>query len=182
MRVTLIAALTWPGRAIGNRGELPWRIPEDLRRFKARTLGHPVIMGRKTWDSLPFKLPGRSNLVLSLSPLQSVARRSEKPDAWQSGIETALGWASQQKGADEVFVIGGAQIYALAMPHADRLALTLVHHPFEGDAFFPALDPGQWTVSDRSGLRHMDGQPAFDYEFVDYDRTPPQPHRAEGAA
>jgi dihydrofolate reductase len=125
-------------RAIGHGNELLWRIPDDLKRFKELTMGHPVIMGRKTWESLPEKfrpLPGRTNIV--------VTRQTdyEAPGAAiVNSLEGARAEAARAEGADEIFVIGGAQLYAEALPSADRLYLTLIDDAKEADAYFPAYE------------------------------------------
>jgi dihydrofolate reductase len=172
VKLTLIAALSWPGRVIGAGGRLPWSLPEDLQRFKALTSGHPVLMGRKTWDSLPFKLPGRSNLVLSRAASVEPKAKGGAADGVFADLDTALAAAAKLPGSDQVFVIGGAQLYALALPKAQRLALTLVRHPFTGDAHFPPLNFGLWQERGRE-QRRADGPPAFDFDFVDYQRKPP---------
>ena len=122
-RVSIIAALG-KNRELGRGNDLLWRIPDDLKRFKSLTLGHPVIMGRKTFESIGKPLTGRTNLVVSRSSLS---------------FENAL---AQAKKLDdkEVFIIGGAQIYAAAFPHADRLYLTLIDDTRDGDAFFPEYE------------------------------------------
>jgi dihydrofolate reductase len=142
--VTLVAARGANG-VIGADGGLPWRLSGDLRRFKAATLGRPVLMGRKTWDSIGRPLPGRDNLV--------VTRDGDfRPDgAWVfSGIDAALAAARARalvRGAGEVCVIGGAQIYALTMAHATRLLVTDVDAAPAGDAHFPAIDPALWRIA-----------------------------------
>ncbi|HTB35193.1 MAG TPA: dihydrofolate reductase [bacterium] len=172
MALTIIAALGWPGRVIGADNKLPWSLPEDLQRFKALTMGHPVLMGRKTWDSLPFKLPGRSNLVLSRSTTVESKPKGGAPDGVFADLDAALAAAAKLPGAEQVFVIGGAQLFALALPRAQRLALTLVRHPFTGDVFFPPLNFGLWQERGRE-QRRADGPPAFDFDFVEYQRKPP---------
>jgi len=111
-------------RELGRGNELLWHIPEDLKRFKALTLGHPVIMGRKTFESIGKPLPGRTNLVVSRSALS---------------LEDALAQAKKLD-KEEVFIIGGAQIYEQALPYADRLYLTLIEDTKEADAFFPEYE------------------------------------------
>jgi dihydrofolate reductase len=141
--LALVAARARNG-VIGRDGELPWRLKSDLQRFKAITLGKPVIMGRKTWDSLPRKpLPGRANFVLSrdgtFEPKGAVACER---------FEEALAMAREQAsedGVDEVCVIGGTALYALALPKARRLYLTEVETDAEGDAHFPAFDEAKWN-------------------------------------
>ena len=176
MALTIIAALSWPGRVIGADNKLPWDIPEDLQRFKALTMGHPVLMGRKTWDSLPFKLPGRSNLVLSRGTVLPKAKGGA-PDGVFADLDAALAGAARLPGANQVFVIGGAQLFTLALPKAQRLALTLLRHPFTGDAHFPPLNFGLWQERGRE-QRRADGPPAFDFDFVEYQRKPPAPGEA----
>ncbi len=175
MKLTLIAALTWPGRVIGRDGGLPWRLPEDLKRFKQLTSGHAVLMGRKTWDSLPEKfrpLPDRYNLVLSRqTPLNP--KGATKVRSVEEAVEKARNWFDRREDQGEpvpadpqLFVIGGAQVYEQALPKAKRLALTLIHHPFEGDARFPELDLAAWKA-ERIAFLRSGGDPAFDFEFVD---------------
>jgi dihydrofolate reductase len=130
-QISLIAALSTHTRAIGKHGKLLWHIPEDLTRFKQLTLGHTVIMGRKTWESLPESvrpLPGRTNIVVS---------RSSHYAAPGALSVTSLEEALAKSTPGEVFVIGGGELYATALPQATRLYLTLVDDPQEGDAFFP---------------------------------------------
>ncbi|MCR9129936.1 MAG: dihydrofolate reductase [Alphaproteobacteria bacterium] len=129
---------------IGRNGDLPWRIPSDLKRFKEATLGKPVIMGRKTWESLPRKpLPGRANYVIS-STLPGVEGAQVFADA-EEALEAATREA-QRAGVDEVCLIGGAQLYADLLERTQRLYLTEVDLEPEGDARFPALDPQQWRL------------------------------------
>lgn len=178
MKLTLIAALSWPGRVIGKDGGLPWKLPADMQRFKQLTTGHAVLMGRKTWDSLPEKfrpLPDRYNLVLSRqTPLNP--KGADKVRSVEEGIERARRWFDMREDQGEeipkdpqCFVIGGAQVYELALPLAKRMQLTLVHHRFEGDAKFPDFDLNDWKA-ERVDFRREPGPPAFDYEFMDLNR------------
>jgi dihydrofolate reductase len=161
--VSLIAALD-RAHAIGRHGDLPWRLPDDLKRFKALTLGKPVLMGRKTAQSLGRALPGRTNLVLTRSGQVPFADMRAV-----DSIEAAIGVASEESAA-ELCVIGGGEVYALTLPSADRLHLTHVDAMVEGaDAFFPAFDASRWTVLSR-GSHAADGRHAFAFEFVDYAR------------
>jgi dihydrofolate reductase len=140
--LTLVAAVARNG-AIGRDGALPWRLSSDMKRFKAATMGKPVLMGRKTWDSLPRKpLPGRPNLVLSRDPefRAEGAWSYSKLDAFLS----AAAAMAESSGADEMCVIGGSLLYAETLPMADRIILTEVDLEPEGDAFFPRLDAAQW--------------------------------------
>jgi dihydrofolate reductase len=163
MRISLIAALD-RHHAIGRDNDLPWRLPDDLKRFKALTLGKPVLMGRKTALSLGRALPGRLNLVLTRGaqvPFEGmVAVASIEEATQQAGV----------RGADELCVIGGGEIYALLLPQADTLHLTHVETTVaDADAFFPAFNADDWVVTARehhaADARHVQ---AFD--FVDYAR------------
>jgi dihydrofolate reductase len=177
MRLTLIAALTWPGRVIGRENRIPWHLAEDLKRFKALTSGHPVVMGRNTWESLPFKLPGRFNLVVSSRPLETLAKpKGALPDAVAESLEAAVERARSEAGGEDVFVIGGARLYAAALPLAERLVLTLVHRPFEGDVLFPAWNAQDWRETHRE-IRGADEGAGFAYEFLELHRT-----RSKGAS
>lgn len=151
-------------RAIGKGNDLPWRLPDDLKRFKALTLGKPVLMGRKTAESLGRALPGRMNLVLTRSGrvpfdgMQAVA-----------SVEEAQEIALAGGGAEELCVIGGAEIYALTLPMADRLHLTHVDTVVDGaDAFFPSFDAGDWQAITRES-HPADAKHAFAFEFMDYE-------------
>ncbi len=138
--VSLIAALG-PDRIIGKAGGLPWHLPADLKRFKVRTWGKPIVMGHSTHRSIGKALPGRRNLVLTRQG------RPVAPDAEAFGaLEDALIACA---GAPEVMIIGGAQIYAEALPRADRLYLTLVRGLFDGDTWFPALAADGWQIAER---------------------------------
>jgi dihydrofolate reductase len=157
--LSVIAAVARNG-VIGRDNDLPWRLPEDLKRFRALTMGHHIIMGRKTYDSLGRLLPGRSTVIVSRNPDYAV------PGAIVAG---SLKQALQACGDDdeEVFVIGGAQLYREALPLADRLYLTWIEQDFEGDAHFPPLDIGQWHEAGREAGISVDG---LGYSFVTYDR------------
>ena len=163
MELVLIAALDRDG-AIGRDNDLPWRLPDDLKRFKALTLGKPVLMGRKTAQSLGRALPGRRNLVLT--------RSGQVPfDGMQAvtSVEEALRVAAGE-GAQELCVIGGGEVYALCLPAATRMHLTHVDTVVEGaDAFYPPFDAGQWRVTGREA-HAADAKHAFAFEFVDYVR------------
>ena len=162
--VVLIAALDRNG-AIGKGNALPWRLPNDLKRFKALTLGKPVLMGRRTADSLGRALPGRLNLVMTRSGRVPFAGMQAV-----SSIDEALRIASAQ-GASELCVIGGGEVYALALPFASTMHLTHVDTTVEGaDAFFPTFDPAHWQPVARE-TRSADAKHAFAFEFVDYRRA-----------
>lgn len=157
-KLTIIVA-TDAQNGIGINNALPWRLPEDLAHFKRTTSGHPIIMGRKTFDSIGRPLPNRRNIVITRNP------------AWQhAGVETAASIAAavQLCGDTQAFIIGGAQIYADTLPHADRLIVTEITKAFDCDAFFPQIDPQQWKESSRE--QHHSEQNDFDYAFVTYEK------------
>lgn len=156
--ISLIAAVARNG-AIGKDNALLWHLPQDLQHFKRTTLGCPIIMGRKTWDSIGRPLPGRHNIVISRDP------------AWQApGVSPASSLShAMQLAADvaKVFVIGGAQIYALALPQADELVLTEVDIDVEGDTYFPSWNKQDFTEVSREAHAPADG---LAYTFVTYQR------------
>lgn len=133
MKISLVVAMS-ENRVIGVDNHLPWHIPEDLKRFKKITSGHPIIMGRKTYESIGRPLPNRTNIIIS----RNKDFRAEGTITCHS-LEEAIKWASQASGNDEIFIIGGGEIFKQALPIADRIYLTTVHWPYEGDAFFPEI-------------------------------------------
>jgi dihydrofolate reductase len=147
--LTLIAARGRNG-CIGQGGRLPWRVSSDLKRFKQMTLGKPVLMGRKTWESIGKPLPGRDNLVLTRDPNFRASGGWTYPSL-EALLAAGRAMASA-KGADEVYVIGGAALYEATMPLADRLALTEIDLSPDGDAFFPVVDEGLWMEVSREVL------------------------------
>jgi dihydrofolate reductase len=158
--LVLVAALD-RRHAIGRGNDLPWRLPDDLKRFKAVTLGKPMLMGRKTALSLGRALPGRRNLVLTRSGrvpfegMQAVASVDE---------------AIEHAGDEDLMVIGGGEIYALTLPRATRLLLTHVDTAVEdADAFFPPFTADHWLAGERE-VHAADAKHAFAFEFVDYSR------------
>ena len=159
--IALVVARARNG-VIGFKGDLPWRIRSDMAWFKANTLGKPVIMGRKTWDSLPLQpLPGRLNIVLSRDG--SFEPKTAVPvENFNEAVEMASEQA-EEDGAKEVCVIGGTALFELAMPRAKRLYITEVEAEPEGDAFFPAFDEAAWTEVHREA--HEPGE-KDDHPFV----------------
>ena len=158
-RISLVAAVARNG-VIGDSGRLPWHLPEDLKRFKALTLGHVMIMGRRTHESIGRPLPGRRTIVVSRQaglafPGVEVA----------ASLEAAIALAGD---VPEIFVVGGGEIYAQALPLAHRLLLTEVDATPGGDAFFPPFDPSLWRVTARTEGRSAHG---LGYAFVDYARV-----------
>lgn len=163
MEIVLLAAVDRQG-AIGRDNALPWRLPDDLARFKAATLGHPVLMGRKTAESLGRALPGRRNLVLTRSgrvPFDGM----EPVASVDAALETA-----RAAGARRLCVIGGGEVYALTLPLADRLSMTEVHTDVaDADAFFPTRILAGWREVSRE--RHpRDPKHAVAFDFVEYVR------------
>jgi len=158
--VSLIVAMAQNG-VIGRGNALPWRLPEDLKRFRAFTLGKPILMGRKTFESLGRPLPGRANLVLT------------RDRGWFShgvivvhSVEEAL---AQAGASDELVAIGGAEIYRLVLPFARRIYLTHVHADVPGDTFFPDFDPTQWADVECS-THPADDEHAYPVTFVTLER------------
>jgi len=163
LSVNLIYARAANG-VIGKDNAMPWHLPEDLAHFKALTEGHPVLMGRKTWDSLPARfrpLPGRTNIVIT------------RQAGWQAaGAVTALSLeaalAEAARHGDTVWIMGGAQIYAQALPLAQRVEVTVLHQDFEGDAYAPALDAQQWQITAQTAHVSAQGLP---FSFITYARA-----------
>src|SRR5690606_24817841 len=167
MDVSLIVAAAENG-TIGIENRLPWRLPEDLRYFKRVTMGKPVIMGRKTWESIGRPLPGRTNIVITRNADYVV------PEGVRvvTSLEAAIALAEKIcliEGIDEAIVMGGAEIYAQALPRADRLYLTQVHADVHGDAVFPEIDLDQWQELGREDFEASGPNP-YDYSFVVLER------------
>ena len=161
MKLSLVAAVARNG-VIGRDGGIPWRIPEDMQRFRELTVGHPVVMGRRTWESLPERfrpLPGRRNIVVTRD-----ARWSSEGTDRAGSLEEALELVAD---AERVFVIGGAAVYASALPLADELALTEIDADVEGDTFFPEFEPTDFEEVAREPHVAPDGTP---FAFVTYRR------------
>ncbi|UCE01882.1 MAG: dihydrofolate reductase [Candidatus Latescibacterota bacterium] len=166
MRVSLVVAMT-PDRVIGKDGGLPWRMPADLRYFRRLTLGHPVIMGRKTWDSIGGKpLDGRTNIVLTRREgfRASGCIVAHTPD---DALRAAA--VSVQADDPEVMVLGGAAIYAAFLPRADRLYVTFVHADVTGDTRFPPLDFDTWHEVERADHAADEKNP-YAYSFSVFER------------
>jgi len=158
-RVNLIVA--WARhRVIGRAGTLPWYLPEDLRRFKLTTMGHPIVMGRKTWDSIGRALPGRRSIVVTHNATWSAAGGESA-----ASLQQALAMCA---GVPEVFVIGGAQLFEQALPLAQRLFLTEIDAEFEGDTHFPPIDLTAWRQTAREHLAPAASRP-FAVEFITFE-------------
>lgn len=160
MIISIIVAAS-ENNVIGNRGELPWRLSDDLQRFKATTMGKPIVMGRKTWESIGRPLPGRQNIVIT---------RTAGYEAPGCVVVESPDKAVVAAGdAPEIMIIGGSQVYELFLPRADRLYLTRVHAEVDGDAFFSNDEDSTWSLVDDE--RHTaDENNEFDFSFQLYER------------
>ena len=163
MKVSIIVAAA-ANNVIGRDGGLPWHLPEDLRRFKALTLGKPLLMGRKTHESIGRPLPGRRNIVLT----RQTGYVAEGCDVVAS-VESALEIAG---GADELMVIGGNAVYEMMLPHCGRIYLTRVHEAVDGDTFFPDLDESHWQLVERQDFAAGPDRPHA-FSFLVLDRRQP---------
>jgi dihydrofolate reductase len=157
-RIYLIAALASNG-VIGIEGKLPWHLPEDLKHFKTLTLGHPIIMGRRTWESLGKALPGRENIVVTRTPGYDAPGA-----AVASSLEAALALCT---GEPVAFVIGGHQLFVESLPVAAGLILTEIFRAYEGDTWFPQFDRLRWREAQRQAHTAADG---MRFDFVLYER------------
>ena len=155
----IVAAST--NNVIGDHGRLPWRLRDDLKRFKRLTLGKPVVMGRRTWESIGRPLPGRRNIVLT--------RRHGLVAAGGNAVTSPADALLLAKPADEIMIIGASEIYALFMPQAARVYLTRVHATVDGDACFPALDDKLWRLVE-SEAHDADDENQYAFEFNTYER------------
>ena len=163
MHVAIVVAMS-ENRVIGMRNGLPWRLPADLRHFRRVTLGKAVLMGRKTFESIGHPLEGRRNIVVSRDPHFRADGCLIAPS-----LDEALALA----GGDEILVIGGASIYAQALPRTERIYLTLVHAQVEGDAFFPSIDEDEWLTTARTD-HPADERNVFPYSFLTLERRMPR--------
>lgn len=159
--ISIIVAMA-QNRVIGNDNSLPWHLPADLQHFKAMTIGKPIIMGRKTWESLPGKLPQRPHIIISANPDYSV-------DGCMvvNSLEQAIDAAGD---VPEVMIVGGAMLYAQALPMADNIYLTLVETEADGDTLFPEYDQTQWRETAREHHSSDDKNP-FAYSFITLSRV-----------
>lgn len=168
MKVAMIVAVA-ENNAIGLNNKMPWHLPEDLQHFKAITMGKPIIMGRKTFESLRKPLPGRTNIVITRD-----ATYDHDGIRVVHSLTSALSLAKNIAMADtinELMVIGGANIYQQALPLAQRLYLTRIHKKFEGDTFFPELDNNQWQEMTRED-KSIDSTPPLNYSHIVMERQP----------
>lgn len=162
MLISIIVAVSANG-VIGKDNQLIWRLPDDLKRFKNLTLGHPMIMGRKTFESIGRPLPGRTSIVITRNPgffAEGVVLATSLSDAIQKARQTET---------SEAFVIGGGNIYEQALPLSDNLYLTEVHTELDGDTFFTIPNPNVWT--ERNRIKHQaDDRHEYAFDFVDLTR------------
>lgn len=161
MKISLIVAMTGE-RVIGQQNKLPWHLPADLKYFKAITMGKPIIMGRKTFESIGKALPGRRNLIIS-----------RNPDFYAADCEVFPSLAAALKdcvGAPEVMIIGGAQLFVAALPIANRIYLTEVHAQVVGDTYFPNWNSNEWQEISRID-HHADDKNSFPYSFIVLDKV-----------
>lgn len=162
-RVSIIVAMS-RGGVIGRDNRLPWHLPADLKRFKALTMGHTIVMGRKTWDSINRLLPGRRTVVVTRNP----ALRIEGATVVAS-LPAALATGGDD---DEIFIIGGEEIFRQGMAHADRIYLTIVEGQFEGDTHMPAIDPAHWRRVSSESHPATDANPLA-WRFEVHERIGP---------
>ena len=163
LRLELVVAMA-ANRVIGRGGQLPWRLPDDLKYFKQLTLGHPILMGRRTYESVGRPLPGRRNIVVSTTLAAPPHAEVELARSLDDAVRLAAATASR------AFVIGGAVLYAAAMPRVDVMHVTELDEAVEGDAFFPEFDRSAWRRI--SELRHgRDERHAIPFRFCTYERV-----------
>ena len=163
MEIIIIAAMA-EKRVIGKNNAIPWSIKEDTARFRELTLGRPCIMGRKTWESLPKRpLPGRPNIVVSQTLAAEAAPGAEVFPSLEKAVRhCAQNCAQDCAGREKIFICGGASIYREALVLANKIELTVVHKPYEGDVFFPEIDSDQWV---KTGTTDFDG-----FSFISYSK------------
>lgn len=161
--ISLLVAMD-KNQLIGKDNDLPWRLPADLAYFKRVTMGHPIIMGRKTYDSIGRPLPGRENIIVT----RDTSYEAEGCKVIHS-IEAIVKMNEQTD--QELFVIGGAEIFKEILPHSDRLYITEINEEFDGDTYFPAFDRAKWKViSEEKGIK--DEKNPYDYTFLVYEKIP----------
>ncbi|GAB2560246.1 dihydrofolate reductase [Spirosoma aerophilum] len=165
MKISLISAVAQNG-VIGRNNDMPWHLPDDYAFFKRKTSHHPIIMGRKSLDALGKPLPNRTNIVITRNTNFTAAGTLVVHT-----LEDALAEAKKADGAtDEIFVIGGAEIYKMALPIATTLYLTEIHRNYEGDAYFPTFDKSEWTEVSRQP-HPTDERHAAAFDFVEYEKV-----------
>jgi dihydrofolate reductase len=161
MRISIIVAFD-KNRLIGSNNALPWHLPADLQHFKKLTMGHHMIMGRKTFESIGKALPGRTSVIITSNPLWAAPGCISAPD-----LPMAL---EACEDAPEVFLIGGARVFSEGLRYADRLFITLIDHSFEGDTWFPEIDAAVWKEVNREHHQKDERNP-WDYTFIEYRKA-----------
>ena len=161
--ISIIVATDQNG-LIGDGNRLPWHLPADLQFFKKNTLNKPIIMGRKTWDSLPGLLPDRRHIVISRNHDKNKQQGFDAASSLLDAIEMA-------KDSEEIMIIGGASIIEQALPLADKIYMTRIHHAFKGDCYLPELDWEQWQETSRES-HQADEKNHYDYDFIIYKKKP----------
>lgn len=156
--VTIIAAAA-ENNTLGKDNDLVWHLPDDFKRFKTLTTGHHIIMGRKTFETFPKPLPNRTHIV--------VTRQKDYRNAGCITVHSVEEALKLARGDDQPFIIGGGEIYRLGMPHTDKIELTRVHANFEGDTFFPEIDPEQWELT-ASEYHPGDERHKYDFTYLTY--------------
>lgn len=164
MKLSILVAVSENG-VIGKQGELPWRLPDELKYVKRTTLGHCLLMGRKTYESIGRPLPGRTSIVVSRQADYAPHPEVVVVHDYEAGVA-----AARERGETELFVFGGESLYAEALPRADRLYLTRVHAEIEGDAHFPAFDADAWKCT-REERHEADERHAHPFSFCVYERA-----------
>jgi len=161
--ISAIVAMS-ENHVIGDQNHLPWHLPADLKHFKALTSGHPILMGRKTYESIGRPLPNRTNIVITRDPAFKIPGCIVV-----SSIDEAMQHA-ELKNSKEIFIIGGANVYQQCLPYVSRIYLTIVHEEFEGDAFFPELDMKEWKET--GSVKHeADSENEYAYTFKTLERV-----------
>jgi dihydrofolate reductase len=162
MKISLIVAMA-SNRVIGINNQLPWHLSADLKRFRQITMGSPILMGRKTYESIGRPLPGRTNVIISRDPFYK-----QEGCLVFNDIETAIKNCCQK--FQEIFVIGGSELYKSILPKADTLYVTLINKEFSGDAFFPEIDARHWAEVAREDIDN-DPDAGFSYSFIRYEKV-----------
>jgi dihydrofolate reductase len=155
--------------AIGINNDLPWHLPSDLKHFKQTTSGHHVIMGRKTFESLGRPLPGRTHIILTRNESFKVPQGHYSVRTLEEAFSIG-----ESKSLDKIFILGGAEIYKMALPYTDELIITEVHASPEADTFFPSIDGSQWEEKSRERIDKQNTADEFDLDFVVYNRKIPK--------
>ena len=177
MRISILVAQS-ENRVIGRDGDLPWRLSNDLRNFKRLTMGHPLVMGRKTMDSIGRLLPGRPTIILTRDENYTF-EGATIANSWEQALQQAESFEEKRLDDEketteaepaEVFIVGGAEIYGLALPHADRIYLTEVDATVEGDTHFPELDRDRWNVVSEQSFP-ADAKNDHPHRFLTLDRN-----------